>query len=223
MLDIWDAAIAWPNLPLTALLAFVVLYWLGVIIGALDLDLFHLDLHSDLDAHLDLDAGADLHSEMDGDIGHAGHGALGSFAIFLNMDKLPLTLVFSILITLWWAQAVILYHFFLQATPLLAWPLHLGTLILSVVLTKFITMPLAMAKKALGGDLDHGLTKALGQIGVLEFDCSETQFSSVIIQTKGAPLIVKVKALQGDIAEGSQVVLVDRAPDGDFYYVKKFN
>lgn len=228
MYDVWIAATASPNLPITVLLGLVMLYWLGVIFGALDMDVFDMDMDVDADVDVDIDVDVDVDMDIDADVdadvdadAHGSVGGLSSFAIFMNMDKIPLTVVFSTLITLWWAQAVILFHFFFKDQPILAWAIHLGTFFTSILLTKILTQPLAMMVKALGGDVDSGLTKALGQIGTLDFDCDENSLSQAEIQTDGAPLIVKVKSRQGRIAEGSQVVLVEWNEEGEFYFVTK--
>ena len=73
----------------------------------------------------------------------------------------------------------------------------------------------------MGGDVETGLKKALGQIGTLDFECSESQMSQAVIQTEGAPLIVNVKSIKASIAKGSRVVLVEKNLEGDFYYVQK--
>lgn len=224
--EVWKVAIAGPNLPLTVLLGLVLLYWLGVILGALDMDMFNMDVDADMDVDvdLDLDVDADLAVDADADAdmdAGAGGGAFSSFAIFLNLDKIPLTVVFSSLITLWWAQAILLFQFFFRENPVLAWPVHLGTFFTSIIMTKILTQPLVLMVKALGGDVDSGLRKALGQVGVLDFDCDEDQVSQAVVTTDGAPLIVNVKSRQGAIAQGSKVVLVELNREGDFYYVSK--
>jgi len=221
MSDLWNAVIAWPNLPISVLLSLAIIYWIGVILGGLDLDLFHLDFHgdADLDMDLDLDAGADMDGH--GDLSHHGPGGLGSLMIFLNLDKIPLTIVFTILITFWWAGAILTYHFFFAGTPLFAWLMHIPLFLGSVILTKAVTYPMTLLHKALDGDKKPPLAMAVGQIGILDFDCSEESISQAVIQTGGAPLIVNTKSREGFIPKGSRVLLLEKNLEGDFYYVDK--
>ena len=51
------------NLPYTLLLIAMLLYWLSVIAGALDISILDLDI--DLDANVDLDADVDLGADVD--------------------------------------------------------------------------------------------------------------------------------------------------------------
>ena len=217
MSDLWNAVTAWPNLPVSVMLALVVLYWLGVILGGLDLDLFHI--HGDTGLDVDMDAGADLDGH--GDLGHHGHGSFGSLMIFLNMDKIPLTIVFSILITIWWASAILTYHFFSSELALFAWLMHIPLFLVSVIATKIITYPMTLIHKALDGGKKPPLTMAVGQIGVLDFDCSEDSISQAVITTGGAPLVVNTKSRDGLIPKGSRVLIIEKNTDGDFYYVDK--
>lgn len=231
MLEIWNASIAWPNLPITVLLGLVLIYWLGVIIGALDLDMFQLGSHADLDVDMDLDldmdmdmdmdASAELDGDMDAQSGHHEMSVFGSIATFMNLDKIPLTVVFSFLITMWWALAIIFYHFFINEASVLAWAIHLLNFTIAVGLTKIATMPMVFVYKALGGDVNDSIQKGLGQVGTLDFDCSEDHFSQAVVDTGGAPLIFKVKSIKGFIPKGSRVVLVERGSEGDFYFVQK--
>jgi hypothetical protein len=80
-----EVLLGYPTLPYTVMLGLALLYWLTVIVGAADLDLFsshvdgmldgHPQLEADVgvDAHAELDAHADLDAPVEGDAGLDGH------------------------------------------------------------------------------------------------------------------------------------------------------
>ena len=74
MSDLYNAAFSPVNLPYSILMIFISVYWMLVIIGLLDIDLFDLDL--DTDADLD----------VDGDLGDVGGFSVLSF---LNIGEAP--------------------------------------------------------------------------------------------------------------------------------------
>lgn len=52
MLDLLHAAVSAPNIVPTALLLFVLVYWLVVIVGAVDLDFFDVDVEMEAEANV---------------------------------------------------------------------------------------------------------------------------------------------------------------------------
>ena len=64
--DVFSTCFALVNLPSTLFLCVMLLYWLSVVIGMLDLNLFHIDtdVHTDVPA----DVHADVHAEAHADI-----------------------------------------------------------------------------------------------------------------------------------------------------------
>ena len=58
MKELFNAAISSPNIIPTALLGLVLLYWLTVVIGALDFDALDFDVDTDIDTEVDAGVGA---------------------------------------------------------------------------------------------------------------------------------------------------------------------
>jgi len=114
------------NLPFTLLLALVVLYWLSVILGFLDVDTFDidaLDVDVDFDTDVDVDADADI-------------GALGAVAQFFGIGHVPIAIPFSVLFLSLWAGSVLLNDFF---NPDMTWPraglLFIPNLLIALIVT----------------------------------------------------------------------------------------
>ncbi|MEL6844757.1 MAG: hypothetical protein AAFP02_16220, partial [Bacteroidota bacterium] len=83
MHDLFREAISGPNLLYTILLGFVLLYFLSVLLGALDLEFFEIELDADVDIDVDVDMDMDVDAEADADIG--GGGMFVSVLSFLNI------------------------------------------------------------------------------------------------------------------------------------------
>ena len=103
---------SFPILVYTFLLCIVVLYWLLVILGALDIDVFGGDADVDVDAGIDVDAGVDLDADVDVDVDGGGDGASGaaglaSLLIWLGLRGVPLTVLVSFWALLGWFLSIV--------------------------------------------------------------------------------------------------------------------
>jgi hypothetical protein len=162
MHEVFAESITWANLPFTVLLGTVVLYWIMVALGALDMNLFgevDADLHADahFDAHadggVDLDGDGDLdgHPLVPGDPPHltgdkAGGiskeltGGESSFLVqalsFLNVGKVPVMFVASVLVLCLWLGSMISNHYLTGGSVALAAAFIVPNLIVSVILTR---------------------------------------------------------------------------------------
>ena len=112
----FDAALGFPAVVFTVLLAPVLAYWLAVVLGALDIDLFG-DLGVD---GVDADAGLDIGEDIGGGVG--GHGDAGGDAagdaatdggLFagwwqaLGLAGVPVTLAASLVVVFGWLVALV--------------------------------------------------------------------------------------------------------------------
>jgi len=97
MRELLTDAVLWYNLPLTVLFGAVILYWIGVCLGALDMDTF--DVHVDHEVPVDTDIPHGFDKDVPGD------GSGGSFMAvlrFLNVGDVPFMVILSIFtVTLW--------------------------------------------------------------------------------------------------------------------------
>ncbi|CAM2065531.1 DUF1449 domain-containing protein [Sulfidibacter corallicola] len=65
MLELFQASLAWANLPITVLLGLILVYWLFVILGFVGMDSLDVDVETDVGFDADLDAGADVQVDVD--------------------------------------------------------------------------------------------------------------------------------------------------------------
>jgi hypothetical protein len=102
MTDFLQQIMAFPTVFYTALLAVVLIYWVFVILGALDIDMFHFDGAGE---------GA-MDGAAEGAVDAAGHAHEGlveglSLASFLGLRKAPFTVIVSLMILAAWTFCIL--------------------------------------------------------------------------------------------------------------------
>src|SRR6187431_1907441 len=116
MHEVLTESIRWVNLPFTVLLGVIVLYWLLVGLGALDMNLFG-DVDADLHTHVHVETDVDAHPLVPGDpphltgdkaggiskeLGGEESGFLLQALAFLNVGQVPVMFVISVLVLCLW-------------------------------------------------------------------------------------------------------------------------
>ena len=96
MRELLEASISYVNFPFTVLLGLVLLYWITVIVGLLDLDLFDVDLDVDADVDVDVDVDVDAGADVPG-VGGAGIATLR----FFHVGTVPVEVSEKLLAHLW--------------------------------------------------------------------------------------------------------------------------
>lgn len=196
MSELFHTALAGLNIVPTVLLGLVVVYWVTVILGALDIDFLDFDADGPDDAP----------------------GFLNGLLAFINVANLPFMVIFSILILFFWILVMLMY--FLPFPPG-GWVdaiLYIPALVLSMFLTKLLTMPF----KGLLDNMNTGRQKdnLMGVICTLQHDLLPNRLGQAEIETGGASLRINVKTEVG-MKKGEPAYIVGRDPEKDFYYVSK--
>lgn len=212
MQDLLHAALAGVNLPYTIGLALVLLYWLSVILGALDFSAFDLDLDADAAADLDADASAD---GMSGWFAGALH--------FFNFGKAPFMLIMSIALATAWALAVLGNHYvggyqagFALATALPI--LFIGLLAAKVLTAPFLPFFEQLMKEA--QPVDYA-----GMECQLLLPASPAQMGQAKVIVEEDELLIYVKPVEGSplLPAGSKGIVSRAAADGSHYLIRPLN
>ena len=159
MQELFREAIAAPNLFYTILLGFVLLYFLSVFIGALDLDLFDFDLEADFDLDVEVDADLELEvdAEMEGEIDTAvSPGFWISTLSFFNLGKVPFMIFFSLLVLSMWVIGLIANHHYAGVYSWFAPAFILPNFLVSLFIAKFLSEPF---KKSFSKMNQEGISK----------------------------------------------------------------
>ncbi|MHB8129943.1 MAG: hypothetical protein ACYDEX_13175 [Mobilitalea sp.] len=201
MPELFKYAITGGNIIPTVLLILIVLYWLIVIIGVLDLDF--------LDVDLDLEVGDPA-------------GPFYAILAFLKVGELPFMFVFSILILNFWIIAMLMYYLPIAPGGFINTVLLLPALILSTVITKFEFYPFRniLKKNSMEENTENEL---LRQLCTLKCDVNVSVLGQAEIERDGASVVINVKPeFEEESFHKDEVACVFRKDmDKNIYYIVK--
>lgn len=200
MTEIIKNAVEGVNIIPTALLGFVLIYWLVLMVGAIDLDFFEIDL--DLDAD--------------------GSGAFYAILVFLNINKLPFMLVISIITLNFWIISMLIYYLPIDIGGLLNGLLLIPAFLISLLITKVVTSPL----KGLFDSnkvQDDRFNEIKGQLCTLMCDVKEGRLGQGKIERDGAELLINVKSEYDEdtFEKGEEVYVSKKDNNKNIYYILK--
>lgn len=198
MLDLLKTAVTGVNLIPTTLLGLIILYWLIVIIGALDIDFFDFDLDVDIS------------------------NPFYDFLAFFNTGDLPFMLVLSIFSLPFWTISMIVSVF--VSTGWLNVVLIIPNIVLSLFITKAVTHPLkGLFKGILKQDADIE-KKIEGQLCILLCDLTYGRLGQAEIDRVGSSIRINVK-VDGEgetLFKGDKAIVIKKDHEKDYYIIKKF-
>lgn len=193
-----DTCFTWPIVPATILVMFVVLYWLLVILGAMDVDVLDFDLEFDPDSSSIL-----------------GFGWVG--VRYLNLGEVPLMLWLSLFGLSWWTFALVVE----AGMPQDEWPPLIWAMVrdvgVALVLTKLLTQPLR-------GRFEHRepnpSKEIIGRTCVVTTNEVTESFGFAECRTEAAPLLLTVRTRGETLHKGDAALIVDFDPENQVYFVE---
>ena len=212
MNELIQTAFSSVNLIFTFLMVLVLLYWLFIIIGALDFGSF--DVEFDMDADIDTDI------DVDADGGEVGWVS-GSLAFF-NFGKLPFMVIMSFLVLFSWTISVLVNYYLGGGSMLFAIALFFPNLFVSLCLTKLITTPLLPVFK----NLDSGIEPVdyIGLTCKLVLPASSKKLGQAEVNFENNPLLVNVKVDHESTVEfnkGDEAIIVRKEKSKPYYIIQK--
>jgi hypothetical protein len=228
MMELVHAALLPVNFALTVLLLLVVFYWLMVILGALDADLFDIDFDTDVDVDLDLDVDLDVDvegdfdfdvdGEIDGDI--AGGGFLRGLLEFFYIGEVPVMILLSILILSMWAISLMVNNIFNPAASMLfALPLFAGNLVVSLMVCKVFIMPFRKMFRSLNKDANES-RPVIGRICTVVTTQVSEKMGQAEMSSKGAPILINVVTDGGKVFhKGDEAVVIGKNVENGVYTI----
>lgn len=204
------------NIAFTVLLIFVLLYWLTVMLGVIDISSFDVDL--DVDADVDVDADMDVDTDANGN----STGWLGQGLQFFNFGRVPFMVVISFLTLSMWTFSI-LYNFYIgQGSWNTALILFVPNLAASLLITKLITTPLVPIFRHLDGAASP--VDYIGQECVLTLPASTLSMGQAEVMVDDTPLLVNVKPDQDQpLQRGEKALIVGTDEEGKYFLVKQLD
>jgi len=201
-----EGCFSWPSFPATILVLLVCGYWCLVMLGALDMDVLDFDLDLDLDIDADVDTS----------ILQMGFIPLK----WLNIGSVPTMLWLSIFALSGWMVSRLINnpapHPNLEL--LTDGQAILRDMGIAVFITKCLTQPLRgrfdpkevnLAKDLIGGSCTVTTSEVTESFGEAEYS------------TDGAPLKLRVRAEESNLARGDEAVIVGFQREQNVYLIKQ--
>lgn len=186
----------------TILLILILVYWLTVILGVIDLDF--------LDFDLDMEGTGD------------GSGPFYALLGFLKIGDIPIMFSFSILILNFWIIAMFLYYLPIKNGGFINTLLLLPVFILSVFITKLEILPFRnLIKNNSNKEVEE--FDVLRQLCKLKCDVSHISLGQAEIERDGASVIIHVKPeFEEEVFHKDEIACVFRKDTNkDIYYIIK--
>ncbi|MEQ9442520.1 MAG: DUF1449 family protein [Cyclobacteriaceae bacterium] len=209
MKELFTAAVSAPNLIPTLLLAFVLIYWLVVLLGAIDID--------SLDVDLDLDTDVDVDADVDGHLSGAGFDGV---LAFFNLGQIPLMVFLSFWILPVWVLSVLGNHYLGNSSFLIGLLVLLPSLVAGLFIAKFLTTPLV---KVFAGLNQEANETVIGKICTITSQASNLKVGQARVQTSGAPLLLNVKTYEGiTLDRGETGMVIEQQEGRNIYFIEPY-
>ena len=219
MMELIQAAFLPVNIVFTVLLILMVLYWVTVILGVLDVELFHIDL-PDSGLHAD----ADFHVDAEGDAGIESGGVLRSILHFFYIGEVPVMLLVSIIILFLWALGMIGNHYFNSGNSMLAAiPIYAASFAASLFICRIIAMPIKKIYNLFNKDY-NAPRNVMGRICTVATTTVSKTMGQAEVKTKGAPIILNVVSDSDHIFyKGDEALVVSEDKERGIYKIAEVN
>jgi hypothetical protein len=194
---------SWPTVVPSVLMCVVLVYWLLMILGALDMEF------------LDFDFGLD--AADGGDVTFADWGMLG--LKWFNLGDVPLMFWLTAFAFPAWIAATIFNRELADPSQVDIAKALARDFIIGMFAAKALTQPV---KGKFRHKQPHPAEEMIGRMVTITSSEVTTAFGQAQYQTgQGAPLILDVRTLEGVVGKGESARIVDYSPEARLYYVEK--
>ena len=210
--ELFELSVSGANLPFTILLGLVLVYWAGVILGALDLELFDFDL----------DLGGDADVDVDVDAGAVGGGGIALLQFF-HVGTVPLSILLSFFFLSLWIISVVANYYLGNGSVLVVLLLLVPNLIASLFFTKLFTLPICALFRKLETE-SHELEVVVGKICTVKTSKVDPSTGQAEVATSAAPLLLNVRTRGEDVLKrGDEAIILEHDKENSVYMVKKLD
>ncbi|MCI5056340.1 MAG: DUF1449 family protein [Flavobacteriales bacterium] len=220
MKELIDISFSLANIIPTALLLFVVLYWVIVIFGAIDMDFIDIDL--DLEAEIDLDAEFDSNVDA-GDIdGEADISWINNILRFFNLGKIPLMVFMSFVALPLWLMVVNANYVLGNTTLLIGIAILIPSFIVCLFIAKVLTMPFIKVFAALNKGTEE--KEILGRICEVTLPASFEMKGQAEIDADGSHILIYIKAMKPEmeLKAGQTALVIEKDNQEECYLVEPY-
>lgn len=211
MTELLRAAVLPPNLLPTGLLVFVLLYWLTVMVGVLDMKT------------VDLDVGDHGHAHYDSHLPHDGPstGWLNGALAFFNLGRIPLMVFLSFVFLPLWVGSILANYYTGNTSLLLGLVFTVPLFIGSLFVAKFLTLPFVKLFTAMEKNHDTGAV-VIGKVCTVLLPATAEHLGQASVRVDGAPLMLNVRSTKGPLAKGETALVIDFDAQRKCYIIEPY-
>lgn len=190
------------NIIPTILLGLILLYWIIVLIGVVDLDLF--------DGDMELDASDNVEG-------------FNAILAFFNVKEIPLMVILSILILCFWITAMLIYLLPIKPGGLINGVLLIPAAIVSIFITKLISNRLKGTFKKVYEEAISEEVAIIGQLVTLVCDVKGGRLGQGQIERDGASFLINVKPEfeEDTFSKNEEAYVTKKDDEKNIYYIVK--
>jgi hypothetical protein len=149
-----------------------------------------------------------------------------AFSAFFNLGQVPFMVIFSVLILSMWAISVYLNspNSFINPQMSATWAviLFLPNFIVSMFVTKFVTMPLVPLFRAL--DSSKQALEMRGQIATLTTPATNNSIGQAKLTVNGSTVTVSVRTIDDQpIERGATVIVIEEIKEERVFIVQRMD
>ncbi|MGB0371330.1 MAG: hypothetical protein ACPGN3_08260 [Opitutales bacterium] len=228
MLELLRESLLVYNFFFTGLLILTLLYWLLLIVGMVDVDLFSpeidvdLDVDIDADVDLDVDVDADADVDVDADSPHAKAGIGAQVLRFFNIGEVPFMVVFSIIIFITWPLSILANYYFNSGGSVTLGFLFAGiAFCTSLIPAKYASFPFKIIFRRLESSTKHESLE--GEAGVVRTAVIDSSYGQVEIVRDGSHVVLNAFPFYDDepLSKGDRVLIINHDEERNKYGVTK--
>ena len=197
----------------TALLLFVILYWIIVIMGFLGTDFLDFDLDFEADLDVDADVEADVSGSSSADISW-----INNVLIFFNLGKVPLMIWMSFLVLPLWLITVNINALFGISNFFLGMAVFLPVLFGCLFIAKVLTWPFVKFFQNI--DKDSKKKEIVGKVGLVTLAADDKSKGQAEVNYSGSHLRFYIKTrTEVKVSKGDEVLFIQMLPDEEGVYL----
>ncbi len=212
MIELIQAAFDPVNLLYTVLLVLVLVYWLSIILGALDFGSFDIDFDLDLDVDMEVDTDVDVDGASAGWFAHALY--------FFNFGKMPFMVIMSLIILSCWTISVLANYYFGQNSSVFAIALFFPNLFLSLCITKFVSSPLVPLFKSM--ETSEVAVDYIGLPCTITIPATSNKMGQAEVIVDDSPLLINIKMSEETLLlkKGAEALIIGKENNRDCFLIQ---
>lgn len=218
MLEILEIAFSNANIIATTFLGLTLVYWISLILGALDLGFLDFDLEPDYEADVHMDVDFDANAEVDAS-GDVSGGA--RLLWFFNIGKVPFMVFFTFWIIPTWFLCIIGSYYINPASFWIVGLLIFGAALFgSLFIAKILTQPLVKIFQKME-KIETKNEDLIGKYCITKWDLNDNKIGQVVLSFDGSEYVVNALATNSKtIPRNGQGLIIDYDKENDLYIVE---